>query len=228
MLPARAPGRERPRSRRTRRGITHRDLSRTTCSWSLTPRSMGGERVKVLDFGIAKLAGELHAAANVQTRADLVMGTPSYMSPEQCRGAGAVDTRSDIYSLGCVLFKMVCGRAPFVGVGPGDIVGARCRQPRGAGLAPDTPFIARRAGRQDAREAARRGRKRWPRSRKRSTRSCASSRRCPRPAPRSRIPFLEAVRVRNGADGPALDGGDRPGRSAASGAGRDRDLRPRC
>jgi hypothetical protein len=57
------------------------------------------------------------------------MGTPSYMSPEQCRGAGAVDTRADIYSLGCILFKMVCGCAPFVGEGAGDIIGAHLHVP---------------------------------------------------------------------------------------------------
>ncbi len=94
----------------------------------------------MLDFGIAMLAGEIHAAG-VHTRADLVMGTPSYMSPEQCRGAGAVDTRADIYSLGCVLFKMVCGRAPFVGEGPGDILGAHLHVPPPSLLdfAPSTP-----------------------------------------------------------------------------------------
>jgi serine/threonine protein kinase len=109
-------------------GITHRDLKPDNLFLVPDAEVAGGERVKVLDFGIAKLAGEVHAAG-VHTRADLVMGTPSYMSPEQCRGAGAVDTRADIYSLGCVLFKMVCGRAPFVGEGPGDILGAHLHVP---------------------------------------------------------------------------------------------------
>src|SRR6185436_11073570 len=87
-------------------GITHRDLKPDNLFLVPDAEVAGGERVKVLDFGIAKLAGEIQGA-NVQTRADLVMGTPSYMSPEQCRGAGAVDTRADIYSLGCVIFKMM-------------------------------------------------------------------------------------------------------------------------
>src|SRR6185436_20174785 len=100
----------------------------------------GGERVKVLDFGIAKLAGELQAAG-VHTRTNIVMGTPSYMSPEQCRGGGAVDPRADIYSLGCILFKICCGRPPFLGQGPGEIVGAHLHvaPPQLQSLAPEMP-----------------------------------------------------------------------------------------
>jgi serine/threonine protein kinase len=121
-------------------GITHRDLKPDNLFLVPDPEIVGGERVKVLDFGIAKLASEIYAT-NVQTRADLVMGTPSYMSPEQCRGAGGVDNRSDIYSLGCVLFKMVCGRAPFVGEGAGDIIGAHLHVPPPAlqDFVPDVP-----------------------------------------------------------------------------------------
>ena len=83
---------------------------------------VGGERVKILDFGIAKLAAEAQGIS-LKTRTGSVMGTPYYMSPEQCRGAGEVDKRSDIYSLGCILFEMACGRAPFQGEGFGDILG---------------------------------------------------------------------------------------------------------
>ena len=73
----------------------------------------------MLDFGIAKLA---HEPQGVKTATNALLGTPAYMSPEQCRGAGHTDHRSDIYSLGAILFEMVCGRVPFVGEGPGDII----------------------------------------------------------------------------------------------------------
>src|SRR5437764_1271145 len=75
-----------------------------------------GERVKLLDFGIAKLAGD-GGVSLARTSTGAILGTPYYMSPEQCKGAGLVDARSDLYSLGCMLFEMVCGRVPFVGEG---------------------------------------------------------------------------------------------------------------
>src|SRR5262249_27573985 len=69
----------------------------------------GGERAKVLDFGIAKLIGD----TAMTTEETAVLGTPPFTSPEQCRGAATVEQRSDMYSLGCVLFAMMTGRPPF-------------------------------------------------------------------------------------------------------------------
>ncbi|HRC58562.1 MAG TPA: serine/threonine-protein kinase, partial [Kofleriaceae bacterium] len=92
--------------------IIHRDLKPDNVFIVRDPEIDGGERIKLLDFGIAKLAPDL--AASSQTHSGTILGTPSYMSPEQCRGAGKIDARADLYSLGCLLYKMLCKRPPFV------------------------------------------------------------------------------------------------------------------
>jgi len=111
--------------------IVHRDLKPDNVFLVVDPEQRE-ERTKVLDFGIAKLA-DTGSSAPVKTHAGLIMGTPTYMSPQQCRGAGQVDHRADIYSLGCMLFEMVCGRPPFVGEGFGDLLHAHMT------LAPPSP-----------------------------------------------------------------------------------------
>jgi len=70
--------------------------------------------VKVLDFGIAKLLGGSSPVGH-HTKTGTVIGTPAYMSPEQCLGEASLDLRSDIYSLGVVLYEALTGRQPFVG-----------------------------------------------------------------------------------------------------------------
>ena len=92
-----------------RAGVLHRDLKSENIYLVPDPATLSGERVKVLDFGLAKLGASQHTAANT------VFGTPRYMSPEQCRSATAIDERSDIYSLGCVFFELLTGHTPFQG-----------------------------------------------------------------------------------------------------------------
>ncbi|HEU0210264.1 MAG TPA: protein kinase [Candidatus Udaeobacter sp.] len=104
-------------------GVVHRDIKPENIM--LRPDGY----VKVLDFGIAKLAEEgsasegheLAAAALLQTGPNLILGTVRYMSPEQARGQ-KVDARSDIWSLGAVLYEMVGGIPPFPGETPSDCI----------------------------------------------------------------------------------------------------------
>lgn len=88
-------------------GIVHRDLKPSNVMIS---GELSSPRVKVLDFGLALLA-DTPLEGRI-TAAGLVHGTPAYMSPEQCRGE-PVDTRADLYSLGCVLHELLSGRPPF-------------------------------------------------------------------------------------------------------------------
>src|ERR1041385_790712 len=107
------------------RGIVHRDLKPANIFLVEDPAVAGCERAKLLDFGIAKLARE--DAAGLATRTGSAIGTPAYMSPEQCRGSDLVDQRSDIYSIGCVLFAMLTGQPPFDVTAPGDLLAAHLR-----------------------------------------------------------------------------------------------------
>ena len=110
-------------------GIVHRDLKPENLFLVPDADRRCGVRVKVLDFGIAKLSESDSPAGGHKTRTGALMGTPMYMSPEQCRGAGRVDHRSDIYSLGCIVFEMVTGHPPFRGEGPGEVIAAHLYAP---------------------------------------------------------------------------------------------------
>jgi serine/threonine-protein kinase len=91
-------------------GVIHRDLKPSNL-FVLT-NTGGTRKVKVLDFGISKLENETEARV---TATQAVVGTPLYMSPEQVRSAKHVDARSDIWSLGIILYELVTARTPFEG-----------------------------------------------------------------------------------------------------------------
>src|SRR5216110_1289816 len=124
-------------------GVVHRDIKPENIM--LRPDGY----VKVLDFGIAKLTERrlvLHAhagetAAALQTRAGLVLGTAHYMSPEQARGQ-KVDARSDIWSLGVVLYEIVGGNPPFRGETPNDCIASilTTEPPPLSGVFPNVPL----------------------------------------------------------------------------------------
>ena len=102
--------------------IVHRDLKPANVMLVPDPDMPGGERVKVVDFGIAKISAE-HNDTGYKTRAGAILGTPTYMSPEQCRGAGEVTEKTDVYALGVMLYEMLIGHPPFVAEGGGEIMG---------------------------------------------------------------------------------------------------------
>lgn len=94
------------------KGIIHRDIKPNNV---LVTEVDGKPVPKVIDFGIAKAIEQSLTEGALETRAGQVMGTPASMSPEQVNHAADVDTRADIYSLGALLFELLCGRQPFAG-----------------------------------------------------------------------------------------------------------------
>jgi tRNA A-37 threonylcarbamoyl transferase component Bud32 len=109
-------------------GIVHRDLKPGNIFLAGAAGAGPPAVVKILDFGIAKLLyGDVEG--HERTRTGNVLGTPLYMSPEQARGARAVDHRADIYALGCVLFEMLSGRPPFVDKAAAEVIVAHIFKP---------------------------------------------------------------------------------------------------
>ncbi len=93
-----------------RAGIVHRDLKPANLFVVSDPDIPGGERIKVLDFGIAKIS---EAAGNMtRTKTGTLVGSPRYMAPEQCLDSREVDLRADIYSLSVICYQMVTGKPP--------------------------------------------------------------------------------------------------------------------
>jgi serine/threonine protein kinase len=96
------------------KGIIHRDLKPSNVMLVADPHMQIGQRTKILDFGLVKLT-ESKGGAFVKTHSGAVLGTPLYMSPEQCEGPTQVDAKTDVYSLGAMLYEMLAGRQPFLG-----------------------------------------------------------------------------------------------------------------
>ena len=94
-----------------RRGIVHRDIKPDNIIVVPADEDTPAERVKVVDFGIAKLR-DMASDDGTLTAAGAVVGTPFYMSPEQCKGE-SLDARADVYSLGALLYEMLAGSPPF-------------------------------------------------------------------------------------------------------------------
>jgi serine/threonine-protein kinase len=103
-------------------GIVHRDLKPANLFLATDREDPGRSRLKVLDFGIAKLTGSLRGD-QVTTGTGAILGTPAYMSPEQCLGRSeGVDHRTDIYALGLILYHALAGAPPFLAEGFGEMV----------------------------------------------------------------------------------------------------------
>ena len=115
-----------------RHNVVHRDIKPENILFE-------GNRAVVVDFGIAR--GITMGSLPRVTRAGMTVGTPAYMSPEQAAGAPHIDGRSDIYSLGCVLYEMLAGRPPFATGTPSEILQQHGRDPVPpiTALRPDIP-----------------------------------------------------------------------------------------
>src|SRR5262249_40579773 len=109
-----------------RHGIIHRDLKPDNVMIEATAEA--AERVLVLDFGIAKLKDRDQGMQGI-TDENTVIGTPNYISPEQCTGQ-TVDARSDIYSLGVILYEMLTGRTPFASQDTAAVLLRHLQEPR--------------------------------------------------------------------------------------------------
>jgi serine/threonine-protein kinase len=105
--------------------ILHRDLKPENVILTPDPEAPDGVRAVLLDFGLAKVLREEPGLAPL-TRAEMIIGTPDFMSPEQVRG-DPLDARSDVYSLGLLAFEMFTGRLPFEGANDEELLIARLK-----------------------------------------------------------------------------------------------------
>ena len=93
--------------------VIHRDLKPSNLYVTEDAETEGGLRIKILDFGLAKLCSA--GAGRSSTGSNQLLGTPRYMSPEQCEGTAELDDRTDVYSLGLILFELLTGESPYAG-----------------------------------------------------------------------------------------------------------------
>ena len=107
-------------------GVVHRDLKSDNI---MLVDTMAGDHAKVLDFGIAKINEPDGKRDAGLTAPNLVIGTPQYMSPEQCSQEGEIDARSDIYSLGVILYEMLVGHVPFTADSPTLVMMKHLQEP---------------------------------------------------------------------------------------------------
>ncbi|PTL82849.1 serine/threonine protein kinase [Vitiosangium sp. GDMCC 1.1324] len=146
------------------RGIVHRDLKPENVFLCPREGALAGHRVKLLDFGIAKLPPvEVDAlgATLAHTHESAFIGTYPYMAPEQFRSAARVDSRADVYALGVVLYELLAGRTPFVSEDPVEVLSAHVHEepPPLRELAPSLPgglcaFIASMLAKEPSRRPA--------------------------------------------------------------------------
>jgi serine/threonine protein kinase len=108
--------------------VLHRDLKPDNLFLVDDPGRPGRPRVKVVDFGIAKLQGDLTGISH-RTRTGALLGTPLYMSPEQCLGARDIGPASDLYALAVITYELVCGRPPFEAEAVGAIINMHVNEP---------------------------------------------------------------------------------------------------
>ena len=107
-------------------GVVHRDLKSDNI---MLLDTMSGDHAKVLDFGIAKINEPENRDTGSLTAPNLVIGTPQYMSPEQCSQETEIDSRSDIYSLGVILYEMLVGHVPFTADSPTMVMMKHLQEP---------------------------------------------------------------------------------------------------